>query len=121
MTKPGRVYETYKNSLGQYECQPISQAGFGQGDAAADFWAEDCEPDVANSYSGPEEQAFYIDPGIVRAVSPDWAVQAQQIFMQSLHSNFQGGHADYLKQMRIQFELMHQTLQQQMAQFSQKN
>lgn len=120
MTKPARVWETYKNSQGQYECRCVRQSS-AEPDAEPEFWQQHAETDDACSDSGDTEQAFYINPDLARAVSPDWAVQAQQIFMQSLHSNFQGGHADYLKQMRIQFELMHQTLQQQMAQFSQKN
>lgn len=121
MTKSGWVFEAIKNSQGQYECQQARQTAFEQGYAGSDFRADDIDTEHVNQFSGRAEQVFYIDPQLVRAVSPDWAVQAQEIFMQSLHSNSHGVHADYLKQMRAQFDVMHLTLQQQMAQFSQKS
>lgn len=117
MTKPVKVFEAYKNSQGRYECHSVRETAFEQDHSGSDY----CDSDHSNPSPGVAGNAFFIDPNLAKVVPPDWALQAREIFLQSLHSNCHGGHAEYLKQMHVQFELMRQTLQQQMAQFSQKN
>ncbi|MDP5135025.1 hypothetical protein ORJ04_03565 [Rheinheimera baltica] len=111
-----RVYQASKNAQGDYECYSVTDTVFEQRTAASGYTNCDDPKTDADTTAQP----FYIDPNIADAMPPGWAVQANTLFMQSLHSNAEGGHAEYLKQMRAQFELMRQTLQQQMTQFSHK-
>ncbi|WP_337880244.1 hypothetical protein [Rheinheimera sp.] len=112
MNKTNLLFETTRTAPDRYECVAVYQdTGSSAGNSPLQE-QHDAVPD-------PSGQPFAIDPNIAAAVAPEWAQQAQAIFFQSLHSNSSGGHAEYLKQMQQQFELMRQLLQQQLARFGQ--
>ncbi|MFC4656185.1 hypothetical protein ACFO3I_14310 [Rheinheimera marina] len=109
MNRTNLLFETTKTAPGSYECVTVRQ----QADPATE------REQQQHSAEDASRQSFAIDPNIAATVAPEWAQQAQAIFFQSLQSNSAGGHAEYLKQMQLQFESMRQLLQQQLARFSQ--
>ncbi|WP_348728465.1 hypothetical protein [Rheinheimera texasensis] len=102
MTDPV-LFEAVKTADGAYQCLPIS---------ASRFISDDPAP------AEPVQQAFFIDSNLMQAVLPDWAAEAQAVFLQSLHSNALGGHTAYFLQVQARFEQMRQSLQQQLDEFS---
>jgi hypothetical protein len=102
MTEPV-LFEAVKTADGAYQCQPVNGSR-----CISD------EPAAADS----TQQAFYIDGNLLQAVLPDWAAEAQAVFLQSLHSNALGGHTAYFLQVQARFEQMRQSLQQQLDDFS---
>ncbi|MDX3774879.1 hypothetical protein QE250_12190 [Chromatiaceae bacterium AAb-1] len=117
VTRPVLIFEAGRNAQGDYECYSMQEILNDESTATSER-AEFDGPTVDTEKPAPP---FYIDPNIAGSISPDWVVQANALFLQGLQSNLQGGHTAYLKQMREQFELMRQTLQQQMAQYCQKS
>lgn len=109
MTKPVQLFEAVKTADGAYECQLVSAA------ASDDRAAPAAQDDAADPAT---QQVFYIDANLMQAVLPDWAAEAQAVFLQSLHSNASGGHTAYFQQVHARFEQMRQSLQQQLDQFS---
>lgn len=108
-TKPVQLFEAVKTADGAYECQLVSAAATDEQAAPA---AQDGAADPAT------QQVFYLDANLMHAVLPDWAAEAQAVFLQSLHSNAAGGHTAYFQQVHARFEQMRQSLQQQLDQFS---
>lgn len=110
MIKPVQLFEAVKTADGAYECQLVSAA---EGDEQTTPAAQDgiaAEPNL--------QQAFFIDSNLMQTVLPDWAAEAQAVFLQSLHSNAMGGHTAYYQLVHARFEQMRQSLQQQLDQFS---
>lgn len=91
MRKRINIFETHKNSQGGYECHAVRGA------------------EIEQNYSGHQSDGTH-------GVPSDWAAQTHEIFQQSLQSNYNGGHTEYMSQVYEQFELMRQMLQRQMAQ-----
>lgn len=100
MTEPV-LFEAVKAADGAYQCLPVSACA-------------SAEPAPAEA----APQAFFIDGNLLQAVLPDWAAEAQAVFLQSLHSNALGGHTAYFLQVQARFEQMRQSLQQQLDEFS---
>lgn len=116
MVRSIRVYEATRNANGDFECYSIPEE-LDDGNTAPFVKTEFAEQFVDTE---AQNQPFYISPNIAQSVAPDWALQANALFLQGLHSNVRDGQAAYLRQMQEQFELMRQTLQQQLAQYSQR-
>ncbi len=107
MIKPVQLFEAVKTADGAYECHPIMAA--------------ECDDQTAPDKTAADpalQQAFFIDSNLMQTVLPDWAAEAQAVFLQSLHSNAAGGHTAYFQQVHARFEQMRQSLQQQLDQFS---
>ncbi|WP_164852393.1 hypothetical protein [Rheinheimera riviphila] len=123
MTKTVQLFEAVKTADGDYQCQPISAAAFDGpveatvSDAAASAAADPngADPSAADPTAQP---MFFIDSNIMQSIWPDWAAEAQAVFLQSLHSNALGGHTPYFQEVHARFEQMRQSLQQQLDQYS---
>jgi hypothetical protein len=118
MTKPVQLFDAVKTADGDYECQPISATAF---DGPLEATSSDAAAGTATDPSAADpttQQVFFIDSNIMQSVWPDWAAEAQAVFLQSLHSNALGGHTLYFQEVHARFEQMRQSLQQQLDQYS---
>ncbi|AJQ97833.1 hypothetical protein [Gynuella sunshinyii] len=97
MTRPALMFDAYKDERGNYTCDSVSEI-------------PETETEIpGNRYAAVESPV--IEP-------PQWLLDADQLFRQSLQSNYSGDYSEYFVQMQDQFARMHELLQQQMAQYT---
>lgn len=103
------ILDASKNSQGDYECHTVTELQSTKDDSSFKQF----------SSSGDSHQRYYIDPDIVNETIPSWSMQANNLFFQTILSNYQKyNYTEYMIQVREQFEKMRQSLQEQMAKYN---